>query len=55
VKDLELSKEAKDRLARLEELSDRAADDDKRSAGNFGAYCANLGPRSSARLLRLLG
>ena len=44
MKDLELSKEAKDRLAKLEELSDRAADGDKKARGELRRVLRESGP-----------
>jgi hypothetical protein len=44
VKDLELSKETKDRLAKLEELSDRAADGDKKARGELRRLMRESGP-----------
>ena len=56
MKDLELSKEAKDRLARLEELSDRAADDDKKVRGELRRLLRESGPevvREASELARM--
>ena len=44
MKDLELSKEAKERLAKLKELSDRAADGDKRARGELRRLLHESGP-----------
>jgi len=44
VKDLELSEEAKERLAKLEELSDRAADGDKKARGELRRLLRESGP-----------
>ncbi len=44
MKDLELSKDAKDRLAKLEELSDRAADGDKKARGELRRLLRESGP-----------
>jgi hypothetical protein len=54
VKDLELSTEAKDRLAKLEELSDRAADD-KKARGELRRLLRESGPevvREASELAR---
>jgi len=56
VKDLELSKEAKDRLAKLEELSDRAADGDKKARGELRQALRESGPevvREASELARI--
>ena len=56
MKDLELSKEAKDRLARLEELSDRAADDDKKVRGELRRLLRESGPevvREASEIARI--
>jgi len=55
VKDLELSKEAKDRLAKLEELSDRAANGDKKARGELRQALRESGPeivREASELAR---
>ena len=44
MKDLELSKDAKDRLAELEKLSDRAADGDKKARGELRRLLRESGP-----------
>jgi len=44
VKDLELSKDAKDRLTELEKLSDRAADGDKKARGELRRVLRESGP-----------
>jgi len=44
VKDLELSKEAKDRLAKLEKLSDRTASGDKKARGELRRALRESGP-----------
>jgi len=44
VKNLELSKEAKDRLAKLEELSDRVANGDKKARGELRRVLRESGP-----------
>ena len=54
MKDLELSTEAKDRLAKLEELSDRAADD-KKARGELRRLLRESGPevvREASELAR---
>jgi hypothetical protein len=56
VKDLELSKDAKGRLARLEELSDRAADGDKKARGELRRLLRESGPevvREASELARI--
>jgi hypothetical protein len=56
VKDLELSKDAKDRLAKLKELSDRAADGDKKARGELRRLLRESGPevvREASELARI--
>jgi hypothetical protein len=56
VKDLELSKDAKDRLAKLEELSDRVADGDKKARGELRRALRESGPevvREASELARM--
>jgi hypothetical protein len=55
VKDLELSKDTKDRLAKLEELSDKAADGDKKARGELRRLLRESGPevvREASELAR---
>ena len=56
MKDLELSKEAKDRLAKLEELSDRAANGDQKARGELRRALRESGPevvREASELARI--
>jgi hypothetical protein len=56
VKDLELSKDAKDRLAKLKELSDRAADGDKKARGELRRALRESAPevvREASELARI--
>jgi hypothetical protein len=56
VKDLQLSKDAKDRLVRLEELSDRAADGDKKARGELRRLLRESGSeivREASELARI--
>src|SRR5829696_3209077 len=56
VKDLELSKEAKDRLAKLKELSDSVADGDKNARGELRRLLRESGPevvREASELARM--
>jgi len=56
VKDLELSKDAKDRLAKLKELSDRAANGDKNARGELRRLLRESGPevvREASELARM--
>jgi len=56
VKDLELSKEAKDRLAMLKELSDRVADGDKKARGELRYLLRESAPevvREASELARM--
>ena len=56
MKDLELSKEAKDRLAKLKELSDRAANGDKKARGELRRLLRESGPeviREASELARM--
>ena len=53
---LELSKEAKDRLAKLKELSDRVADGDKKARGELRRLLRESGPevvREASELARI--
>ena len=53
---LEMSKDAKDRLAKLKELSDRAADGDKRARGELRRVLGESGPevvREASDLARI--
>ena len=51
--DLQLSKEAKDRLAKLEELSNRAADGDKSARGELRQVLRESGPEIVREALEL--
>src|SRR5215208_4587372 len=56
VKDLELSKEAKDRLAKLKELSDRVVDGDKKARGELRRALRESAPevvREASELARM--
>ena len=56
MKDLELSKEAKDRLAKLEKLSDRVANGDKKARGELRRALRESGPevvREASELARI--
>src|SRR5215218_6959833 len=56
VKDLELSKEAKDRLAKLKELSNRAANGDKKARGELRRLLRESGPeviREASEIARI--
>ena len=56
MKDLELSKEAKDRLAKLKELSDRVADGDKKARGELRRLLRESEPevvREASELARM--
>jgi len=56
VRALELSKEAKDRLAKLKELSDRVADGDKKARGELRRLLRESGPevvREASELARI--
>ena len=56
MKDLELSKDTKDRLAKLEELSDRAANGDKKARGELRRALRKSGPevvREASELARI--
>ena len=56
MKDLELSKEAKDRLAELEKLSGRAADGDQKARGELRRLLRESGPeivREASELARM--
>ena len=55
MKDLELSKDTKDRVAKLEELSDKAADGDKKARGELRRLLRESGPevvREASELAR---
>ena len=53
MKALELSKDAKDRLAKLEELSDKAADGDKKARGELRRVLCASSPAVVAEASKL--